>query len=101
MIIPSSVKILGHEYVVKKIELGSGHEICGDCDASASVIRINTQITRTQMESTFLHEVIEAINSLLDLGLAHPQIMGVEVGLYQVLTENGLLREIADLGERE
>lgn len=37
-----------------------------------------------------LHEVLEALNYHLNLGLAHPAIQALEGGLYQVLTQNGV-----------
>lgn len=85
------MKILGYTYT---IELGSdsarmggnyGHCMCGK-----QVIQIANDLNREQENSTIIHEMIEAIRYHLGIKLEHNQIMALEAGLYQVLTENGV-----------
>ena len=40
--------------------------------------------------STTLHEIIEAVNAHLFLGLNEKQIRGIEVGLFQALRDAGI-----------
>lgn len=42
------------------------------------------------LESTLLHEVLEAIISELEIKISHADICRLEVGLYQTLTQNGV-----------
>ena len=62
----------------------------GQVRASALQIRLDAHLPRQQLESTLLHEIIEALNHALELKLEHGAIAGLEAGLYQVLTDNGV-----------
>jgi hypothetical protein len=87
--IPKSVKILGHTYSVKEYE-SYPSDTYGSHDPNTLTIRLNNNKNATQIASTLLHECIEAVNHLLELGLEHRQISGLESGLYQVLKDNHL-----------
>jgi hypothetical protein len=54
-------------------------------------IFINENTSPSQQVSTLIHEIIEFINFQLELNLTHPQICGLETGLYQALAGNYLL----------
>lgn len=87
MDIPSKLKILGHEYTVKLVDLNETDKF-GSMNPNTNTIRINRNKAPSQQESTLLHEIIEALNCNLELGLDHKQITGLEAGLYQVLKDN-------------
>jgi len=58
--------------------------------------RIDINISTTSYESqlsTLLHEVIEAIDTSLELDLDHPQISALETCLFQALRKNSGLCE--------
>ena len=40
--------------------------------------------------STMIHEIIETINAILELGLEHNQIMSIEAGIYGTLSGAGV-----------
>ena len=89
MNIPSSVKVLGHNYAVIMVDLNET-DTYGNLNPNANIIRLNKNKTKSQVDSTFLHEIIETLNQLLELRLEHNQIMGLESGLYQALKDNKL-----------
>lgn len=83
------MKILGYEYTVTiddhDVVNGSGYQY-----TPTQKIRVSNRDCQEQRESTLLHEIIEAINCHLELKLEHPQIMGLEVGLYGALKSAGV-----------
>lgn len=86
---PTNIKILGHDYTVKLVDLNET-DTFGTMNSNTSTIRINQNKVQSQIESTLLHEIIEALNMDLELNLEHRQITGLEAGLYQVLKDNRL-----------
>jgi len=89
MKIPSKLKILGHDYTVKLVDLNET-DTYGNINLNTNIIRINHNKTQSQQETTLLHEIIEALNFNLELELKHNQITALEAGLYQVLKDNRL-----------
>ena len=82
-----SVRILGHDYkVIVREDLGAFGKSC----LSAGQIYIDPDSTNEQLISTLIHEAIEMINAQLELGMNHQAICGIETGIYQFLTENGI-----------
>jgi predicted nucleotide-binding protein (sugar kinase/HSP70/actin superfamily) len=53
-------------------------------------LQIASDLCIQQKKSAVLHEVLEALNYHLGMGLEHKIIDNLEAGLYQVLTENGV-----------
>jgi len=89
--IPETLKIFGHNYIVRMHDDGVlGNNNLGTFLGRQTEILINRRQSKTQMESTLLHEIIEVINSHQGLGLKHKQINRLETGLYQVLKDNEL-----------
>lgn len=92
------MKILGYDYIVT---------FDGDANTMGAMGRLHPKILKMQIakdlnpqqvNSTIIHEVIEALDEHLELELRHPTIMALEAGLYQFLVDNGvdlspLLRE--------
>jgi len=94
MNIPDKLKIFGHEYeVVVNDEVKTGNSDYGIFSLKHCKISINSEIAHFQKESTLIHEILEAINAHLRLDLDHKQIFALETGLYQILKDNGLLKE--------
>jgi len=89
--IPEKLKIFGHDYVVMmhdQDEVGNYH--LGTHIHRSTEILINRSQSKTQMESTLIHEIIEALNVYQELNLKHDQVVRLETGLYQVLKDNKL-----------
>ena len=96
MIIPDTVKILGYTYQVKKVNdrlKNNGVNTAGSCSCVNQTIWIDTASTQDQQESTFIHEILEALDYHLNLGLGDAKICPLESGLYQVLKDNFLTKE--------
>ena len=55
-----------------------------------SVILLAPGLAEDIEAETFLHELIEHVNAHLELGMEHPQIQAMSVGLFQVMRGNGL-----------
>lgn len=83
------LKILGFNYEVKVVETNNlDEDIRGDCNTETLTITVrNTKM----INSTLLHEIIEAINFHLELNLQHEAISQLETALRSILTENKLL----------
>lgn len=81
------IKILGYEYDLVGTETES---TSGECSSFVQRIFISSGQHPEQRESTLIHEVIEAINKMLDLGLDHQQITSLEVGMYSFIRDNEL-----------
>jgi len=89
MRIPDKIKILGYDYTIKMIDLNETEKF-GTQDMNTLTIRLNENKAQSQIDSTLLHEIIEAIDFHLGLELKHYQINALEAGLYQVLKDNDL-----------
>jgi hypothetical protein len=93
MEIPETIKIGAHVFTVEMVQNlrnENGGGVCGMCNGAECRIRINPGYPQSTNEATLIHEVIEAINYLYELGLEHQQITSLEEVLYQVLKENKL-----------
>lgn len=88
--LPETLNIQGkHFNITYKDKLADNNMVyCGCAYVDDQRIEINTAYPVECQESTLLHEVIEVINDLNELGLKHWQICVLETGLYQVLKEN-------------
>jgi hypothetical protein len=89
----NTIKVLGYTYTVqqKKPPEGIPSDSFGGCDFAGGTIYCSKEIPKDLQESTLLHEILEALNYHLELGLKHPQITALEAGLYQVLKDNGII----------
>lgn len=89
MDIPSSVKILGHEYkVVLSNRLFASDSKEGNCDTGQNIITIDSNFAESHIGETFLHEILEAIDSRMELELEHRKICALSETLFQILKEN-------------
>ena len=79
--------LLGQRLTIEEVEnLG----VIGRSLLDNMMVQVDSRLCEGQKLSTILHEVIELISRMLDLGLEERQIRGIEVGMYQFLTENGI-----------
>lgn len=85
------LKILGYGYSLdlSKNSDGMGGNI-GLTHFDHKYLQIANDLDQDMKNSTLIHELIEALNYHLELNLQHPQIMALEVGLHQVLNDNGV-----------
>jgi hypothetical protein len=92
--LPTTLNIQGKTFAVlyKDKVMLNDQECCGIEDTFDQYIEISTKYPIECQQSTLLHEIIEVINDLNELGLKHRQISALETGLWQVLKENGLLK---------
>ena len=94
MKIPKHLKIGGHIYRVYYFDRGKkdANERLGSTKPYQNKIWITTDVPQSHQESTLLHEILEIINSLNDLELTENKICVLETNLYQILSENKLLK---------
>ena len=87
----TDLTLLGYKYKLDMSRpLSDMNGNVGFCNFDRKYLQIANDLEKDQQESIFIHEIIEAINYHLELNLEHPQIMGLEVGLHQVLSDNGV-----------
>ena len=89
----NSIKVLGYNYSILQANTLEGipSDSFGGCDFAKGVIYCSKNLPGNLQESTLIHEILEALNYHLELGLKHRQITALEAGLYQVLKENGII----------
>jgi hypothetical protein len=86
--IPKSIHLGGHEIPVKLVKHVPGDEdehVFGHYDPKTMTIRIRKDLRPSMMEEVFVHEVVEAINDIFELRLAHNKIQTLGVALHQAL----------------
>jgi len=79
------IKIGGHHFTVDYVD---GLADSGSTDTALNKILINKNLVQSNQESTILHEILEAINSIYDLNLPHQTIQTLEAALYQIYKDN-------------
>lgn len=83
------MKILGNEITVVRdpfMKLGKW----GEYDYGNQTIKICGDAPMAIQDSAILHEVLEAVNGMLELELEHKVIAQLEAALYQVFSDNGV-----------
>lgn len=93
--IPPSLDILGFRFSIieEDLPLLDKQEVCGMYDFLEQKITIRKGMSEARKLTTLVHEVIEVIDAVLDLGLKHDaQLCKLEAGIFQVLSTNGLLK---------
>ena len=84
MRIPKKLKIGGHQFKVIVKEFDD----CGKTKRTTNEMWIASDLTQSQKESTLFHEILHALNN----ELAHPLLDSLAEQLYQVLSDNKLLK---------
>lgn len=83
--LPKKIKILG---VVYKILRFRSKKDLGRMRSGKQLIEIASHIPLDVQRSTLVHEIIEAIDTMLELNLPHPTISALETALNGVLADN-------------
>ena len=89
MKIPKKINVLGLTYDI--LEQEDLSDVAGDSGQTwlmKQKILLERKQCQEQKEATLFHEIIEAINSQLELELPHKTICALETGFYQVLKDN-------------
>lgn len=86
MIIPSSLKIVGREYSVEKIE--EYDEQVGGVDFDKCTIVIKDGQQRLLEADTLLHESLHIIDDIFQLELTERQVYCITSGLIAILRDN-------------
>ena len=95
MKIPNKIKVSGQVY---KITISDSLAVRGKDTLGTTNVYLNNQIwldsrqSPTQLESTFIHEILEIIIALNKLDINEQGICILETNLYQVLKDNKLLK---------
>jgi hypothetical protein len=94
--LPDKIRIFGIDYEVQyerfdeKVQLSN---LSGSVMSCQQKIQINSGNARGQQEATLLHEIIHAIDYRLGFDFSEAVTQALSSGLYQVLNDNGFLKE--------
>lgn len=86
MKIPKKIKVGGHIYKVQFVDVEDIDRNCGEQNRARNTIRIRKDLPQSQIEETFIHEVLHAING----ALKEETIDMLAMGIYQILVDNKL-----------
>jgi len=92
--VPEEIILFGMHYGVVLRRLDNC-ENSAECDSTAREIRIDESSPPVAQVDLLIHEVIEAINDNLELGLEHPKICAISVGVHDFIVNN-LDRMVSD-----
>jgi len=84
------MNILGYNYTITANLDEDTMGAYGRFHSKKLQLQIASDLCHQQEISSVLHEILEALNYHLGWGLEHKIVTGLEAGLYQVLTENGV-----------
>ncbi len=85
------MKILGYNItIISDRKMGEMGGTSGGFTSAQQWMQIATDLCDEQKISTIIHEILEALNIYSELELKHNTISSLEVGLYQVLKDNGV-----------
>jgi len=84
------LKILGYDYRIEREVTADGINALARLHHREQIIQVASDLTEKGYASALLHEVLEALNYHLELGLEHRVIMSLEAALFQVLVDNGV-----------
>ncbi len=102
-VLPKRIKVRHHYYRIifhdSLIPHGDG-KARGTCDPTNRVINISKKQTRRLVISTFLHELLHAIEFEYRIKLAHQTIHELELPLAQVFIQNAALRRYVKIWKR-
>jgi hypothetical protein len=92
MRLPKQLTICGYVYKLKKVD-GTTHSagpFKGLSDLTNQVIYLDKWLPEDEMLSTLLHEILEVVNYVHTLNLAHHKIMCIENSLFSTMRDNKL-----------
>jgi len=90
MKIPEKIKIIGKMIDVKIVKNKELPNLNGQFQTQYNLIHLNEDVEPQQLEETLLHEIIEFIETQLELKIEHKSICALSECLYQVLKDNNL-----------
>jgi Zn-dependent peptidase ImmA (M78 family) len=96
MKLPKKLKIAGRTFDVEYFDFDKsvrGNNMDGNCAHNKQHIQIDSTNHRQHQESTLLHEIIHLVSNSMNMDLKEEQVAQLETGLYQVLNDNGFLKE--------
>ena len=92
--IPKTIKVGGLDYKIKWViptDKESGEEVWGWWRNHPRIIEIHPEADDCQVSSTFIHELLHAIDDcLMGNKLAEQDIKNITAGLHQVLEQLGV-----------
>ena len=81
MKVPKNIRVGGINIDIKiKPDL----DVSGSYFPSQALIEINKDLNKTMQYTTFIHEVLEAMNYIYDINLKHHQILQLEAALMDI-----------------
>lgn len=83
----NTLRIAGRDF---KVELVKGLADFGSTDFLNNKILIKDGINEDNIESTLVHECLEALNEIYDLNLSHQTLQTLEAGIFQIIKDNKL-----------
>jgi len=89
--IPKRLKIGGKFWkidLIKGLSKETGHK--GESALMTNIIRLDSELPEDELWSTFIHEILEAINYCYQFDWPHDRICVLEEVLYQVFKDNKL-----------
>lgn len=83
------IRILGHKYsVTYDQDKLDAQENRGECDPLGNEIVIDEVMPVSSQMETLWHEILEAVNFRLEIGLEHKQISSIAAALFAVMSDN-------------
>ena len=93
MQIPETFQLGGHVFTVVLDDELPSTRVMGECNTGTKKVRLASWMKDTQLEETYIHEIIESISLLHELNIDHSKICTLAVGIHQALTSGqGRLR---------
>jgi hypothetical protein len=83
------MKILGADFTVELMTDRDSNDL-GDCYNRYQRLRLQRDQHPDSMMETLIHEILEAINTKLELNLEHQVISALGASLFAVLKDNGV-----------
>jgi hypothetical protein len=88
----NTIDILGKTIELKLVDYENMGTAFGLSRGDKQLIKLTKDFGKERMESTLLHEILHMLSDELNLGLTEHQVHVLEAGLYQVLSQPGLLK---------
>lgn len=88
MRIPDIIRIGAQDYSVSVSDVPGSHGNFGECNHSKLTIEIDSSSPLPRQQQTLIHEIVEAMDFELNIGLKHHQVELLESGLYGLIRDN-------------
>ena len=83
------IKVMGHFYkFTEDNHMGRDTNTAGQSCGNALWIKIDGTLPITNKQTTLIHELIEQLDYLMEIGLKHEQICNLESGLFSIVRDN-------------